>query len=44
MGEDGQSTRVSANYSLHNYNLKYFLIRQLLEKKDAAEIASLHEQ
>jgi hypothetical protein len=32
------------NYSLHNYNLKYFLIRQLLEKKDFDEIATMRQK
>ena len=34
----------SLSYSLHNYNLKYFLIRQLLEQKGFEEIASMRHK
>jgi hypothetical protein len=47
MADEEKSTRASlpsANFLLHNYNLKYFLIRQMLEKKDVDEITTLHEQ
>lgn len=34
----------SMSYKLHNYNLKYFMIRQLLEQKDIDEIADMRQR
>lgn len=38
------SSLPNLSYSLHNYNLKYFLIRQLLEQKDFEEISSMRQK
>ena len=32
------------SYKLHNYNLKYFMIRQLLEAKDIQEISDMRQK
>jgi hypothetical protein len=35
---EGEKQLPAFNYPLHNHNLKYFLIRQMLEKKGVEEI------
>lgn len=42
--ESTHSTLPNVNYSLHNYNLKYHLIRQLLEAKGADEISDMRQK